>query len=30
MYGDSGIGDIRGLKSYFDPNMILNRGDMIE
>ena len=30
MYGDSGIGDIRRLKSYFDPNMILNRGDMIE
>ena len=30
MYGDQGIEDIRRLKSYFDPNMILNRGDMIE
>ena len=30
MYGDEGVEDIRKLKAYFDPNMILNRGDMVE
>ena len=30
MYGEKGIEEIRSLKRYFDPNMILNRGDMIE
>jgi len=30
MYGEKGIEEIRSLKRYFDPEMILNRGDMIE
>ena len=30
MYGQKGMDDIRALKQYFDPNMILNRGDMVE
>ena len=30
MYGEQGIEEIRSLKGYFDPKMILNRGDMVE
>lgn len=30
MYGAEGVEDIRRVKRYFDPQMILNRGDMIE
>ena len=30
MYGDSGVEEIRALKRYFDPDGILNRGDMVE
>lgn len=30
MYGTRGVEEIRSVKSYFDPNGILNRGDIID
>lgn len=30
LYGEKGIEEIRAVKKYFDPNMILNRGDIVE
>ena len=30
MYGDSGVEEIGRVKAYFDPQGILNRGDMVE